>query len=378
MNAYLIILFVSAIISFFHIYSSRVHVKSFLIVFYGIVVISFSAFRYHTGWDWEAYDYFFNQLKPIYDNVALSNIFGFEFGFLYLSSLLKTLYISPYVFFSFFTISLVIFTSKKILGMYVYLFFVLYLYYGYFQNFSIIRQALAAAIFIFSVYMLSEKKYKSVFLLSLIAISMHGSAFIFYIIYPVLLVKKFHRVFVILTLIVSPFFVTFPLLSSTIFNFGLDGYLPSSVLKYITNPLIAYKVGFSLKYLEIILLLIWGLRPKVWIACTSRFGMLYSYMLILLAFNLATYSFLNDFSIIYERISVYFEVAQGLFICMLLSVFPRKVIPILVIFCLGLVFLRYERMIFHSDSYQRLNGDAGHYERFTSYCSIFTKETCIR
>ncbi|EFI6232570.1 EpsG family protein, partial [Escherichia coli] len=132
--------------------------------------------RFHTGWDWEAYDYFFYELtnSNLFE-ISKANIFNYEPGFVLLSYISVLLHIPPFLFFSLITVTLIIKSAYKYLGNFVYIFLLIYLYYGYFHNFSIVRQGVAAALFAYSIRYLIAKSYKY-YILIFVAALFHMSA----------------------------------------------------------------------------------------------------------------------------------------------------------------------------------------------------------
>lgn len=344
--------------------------------FLGIYVLLLSLFaglRFHTGWDWEAYDYFFNLLNQanIY-NFFSYNIFNYEPGFVLLSYISILLNIPPFLLFAIITVSLIVSSAHKYLGKFVYIFCLIYLYYGYFHNFSIVRQGIAAALFAYSIRFLIVRSYKFYFVI-IFASLFHISAAMLLAI-PLLLVIA-NRVPFFLLLLLSICMVLLPL-SDMLGLKSLMSKIPALNI-YLNNSTLSYKVGFSLKYLELLIVFYCYYERKVFLPLINNFGIRQFWIFKgLIIIELMIYSIFNDYSIIYERLSVYFEFSHAIAIAMIVSTFKYKRIQFfLMLILLFFVFARYYQLVY---SPVRVPGEMSHLERFENYCSIFNERECQR
>lgn len=345
-----------------------------ILVIYSIILILFSGLRYHTGWDWEAYDYFFNEIShsSIID-LKTNNIFNYEPGFLILSYLSLKLNISPYITISAITVSLILISARKYCHGYIYLFLIAYLFYGYFHNFSIIRQGISASIFAYALQYILSKKYIKYFISILVASLFHSSALILLLIPTGIYILQ--KIPIVLLLVVSLLMVHFNLSEISEIKNNLS-YI-ESINFYLKNEDLSYKVGFSFKYLEILILLVFFYQKRCELILRNKYGDT-NYLLFrsLLIIELLNYSIFNDFSIIYERINVYFEFTHAVIIAMIASIFKFKKIQFIIILLLSvIVFIRYFQLV-HSPV--RVDGELSHYERFNNYCSVINKDICPR
>ncbi|EMN7348484.1 EpsG family protein [Vibrio vulnificus] len=350
-------------------------------VFLSILVLAlFSGLRYHTGWDWEAYDYFIATLPGIASgDFFASNVFNYEPLFVITVSVLNELSFSVFFFFSLMTVSLTILSANVYLGRFICVFLVTYLFYGYFHNFSIVRQGIAAALFLYSIRYIESRSFYKYSLIIFVASLFHVSSLILFFIYYIVNNVVPNKSKLLLYIFISFLFVAFPILSKANDIVPFLSIFGNKVSLYLSNENLSYKAGFSLKYLELLILVYIFSFEKYRKLGQGHFGKYFNIFGCLVTVQLGVYSFINDFSILYERISVYFEVSQGIFISMVVVCFRGKVSKFLIISIIfTMVFIRYERLFYHSNNEERLGDEAGHLERFENYCSIFDKETCTR
>ena len=345
-----------------------------ILAIYSAILILFSGLRYHTGWDWEAYDYFFDKISNgSITDLKNNNIFNYEPGFLILSYLSLKLNISPYITASTITVALILISARKYCHKYIYVFLIAYLFYGYFHNFSIIRQGISAAIFAYALQYILSKKYIRYYASIIIASSFHSSALILLLIPAGVYVLQ--KTPIIILLVVSLLMVYFNLSEISEIKNNLSHI--ESINFYLKNEDLSYKVGFSFKYLEILILLFFFCQKKCTFILRQKYGdenyLLFKSLLII---ELLNYSIFNDFSIIYERINVYFEFTHAVIIVMVASIFKFKKIQFIIILLLSaIIFIRYFQLI-HSPV--RIDGELSHYDRFNNYCSVINKYTCQR
>ncbi|HIB7288024.1 TPA: O78 family O-antigen polymerase, partial [Escherichia coli] len=75
---------------------------------------------------------------------------------------------------------------------------------------------------------------------------------------------------------------------------------------YINNSSLSYKVGFSFKYLELLIILVLFYNKRFSELIASKFSKKQYYVFrCLIVIEVMIYSLFNDFSIIYERLTVY-------------------------------------------------------------------------
>lgn len=373
MGIYLVLLTIVAIISVIILLINKKQGIKFTLTVYIVLLFLFSGLRYHTGWDWEAYDYFFDELaKANIITLFHYNIFGYEPGFVFFTYISSVLNIPPFLFFSIITVSLIISSAHRYLGKYVFIFCLLYLYYGYFHNFSIVRQGVAAALFAYSIRFLILNNNKF-YVVIMIGALFHISAIMLFAI-PLLCrwSKKIPFTPIVLLSLIT---VLFPI-SEMI---GLKAILSTvpALKNYLNNDTLSYKVGFSLKYVELLLIFYCFYDGRFVELMKKNFSEQNFYIFrSLILVELLIYSIFNDFSIFYERLSVYFEFSHAIAIAMIISAFKyRRVQFLLLMILLLIVFFRYYQLV---NSPVRVQGEMSHLERFENYCSIFTKEACQR
>ena len=151
-----------------------------------IVFLLPAVFRYNIAADYANY-------KIMYDNDLFWEYA--EAGFSIICSILKFLNCSSFWMFftiSFLTFFLLCFFVKK--NKFAFFIFFYIAFYGYFNAFDQIRQALALPFVIFSFYNLLEKKYLGMFLNLILATLFHKSSMVFFMLLPLSQIglKKYH------------------------------------------------------------------------------------------------------------------------------------------------------------------------------------------
>ncbi len=164
-----------------------------------IVFLLPAIFRYDIAADYSEY-------KRIYDNDLFFDYA--EPGFSFICFLLKKLELSSFWMFftiAFITYFLICFFIKK---KNFFLFIVFYIiYYGYFNTYDQIRQALALPFIIFSFYACEDKKYARIILFVLVAALFHLSSLIFLILIPLCSIKINKKIRYILVIAISLLFL---------------------------------------------------------------------------------------------------------------------------------------------------------------------------
>jgi hypothetical protein len=325
-----------------------------------LLFILLPGLRQNVGWDYEAYDAFFVQLDK-FDWSGICNIFqlGFEYEplFILLSFLSLKLLIPPYLLFS----ALISFFYYKIATKYFnslfYILFVGYTYYGYFHQFSIIRQGLSISLLYYAFLIVVNGKLRLI--LSMISVFIHYSSFLTLIIFYLSKYFTFSKNFILVVLL-----STFPLiLFKTNFILSLVNLITFERYLLLTEiDFLNYKVGFSLKYVEIVILILLSLNNS-FVKVENKF------FFNLLIYELMNYSFFNDMTIAYERFNVIFEFSHIIILTLIVFNYFRNR---LLSYCFILVFVLFRYFQFFNSESRNLF-ELSHYERFFPYHSIFDK-----
>ncbi len=100
MGVYFILITVALLISIIVLFHNDVKFTNVYIYTYILLLSLLAGLRFHTGWDWEAYDYFFYELtnSNLFE-ISKANIFNYEPGFVLLSYISVLLHI-PFLSFS--------------------------------------------------------------------------------------------------------------------------------------------------------------------------------------------------------------------------------------------------------------------------------------
>lgn len=159
--------------------------------FFIFILITIATIRYKTGTDFDSYTSIWEGISSLSDGAA-----GREYlepGFRYLLSFLKMFTDSPVLFFGVMaTITLCFFYSglKKIedINIYVAIFFYFMIFYIPYA-FNAMRQAVAMSIYIYSLSYILNKRFKAVFLLSILASSFHISGILILLSYMIIKIK---------------------------------------------------------------------------------------------------------------------------------------------------------------------------------------------
>lgn len=279
----------------------------FPFVLMGLILL----FRYQVGWDWEHYDYFFNNLP--------NNEFHWEAGFYYFSSFLEFSNLNQYLVIGIISYLSVVYLAFKVLGKGIVYFFIPFTFFGYIDMFSVLRQELALTCFIFSIIFFLNKKYIYGFLCLIFAPMFHVSGLIL----PLFLLFFYYGYrYVLILILLSMFFVQFHFLSLFV-----DGVLSlpflndselSKIQSYFETATVNFKLGFSLRYIELLILSILPLLyPYVRKVIESSKSYKLVYMAVVL--NMFLYGILNDVSIMWERFAVYLWPFEAILIAIILK-----------------------------------------------------------
>lgn len=193
----LFILLISGILSLEYFYPNKQRIQGLIVLSLTIFV---AGFRCRIGSDYDNYVSWYLYKTRDYD---------FEFGFVAIMNLFRALHLSPhflFFFFSFFSCLFVFLGIKKYTKNqnFAYLIFLL-LPELFLTSFGLIRQSFSVAICFYAFYYLMNKKYTIYILLMLIAISMHYSAFMPFLVFLFVFkyADKFNERNIIVMLIVS-------------------------------------------------------------------------------------------------------------------------------------------------------------------------------
>lgn len=167
-----------------------VHVKNRIVIVLPFLLLMFmmAAFRDHLGGDYEMYESFYSSIVGIGDYFRgmyepFYRTKSFEEGFVILSSVIRSFDFTQGPYFFTFAISLITFSiflpSLKEYTPYVFIAILFYMYRAYFwHDFTLARQAIAIAIFTFSIRYVKRQENWKYIVLTLLAISFHHSAVI--------------------------------------------------------------------------------------------------------------------------------------------------------------------------------------------------------
>lgn len=218
--------------------------KKELYVITCIIFILTMGFRYRIGNDTVQYEYYYYHSIPNILGLIKTNIFNFRFepGFLLVISIIKT--ISPYdftlfqiIFSAFINIVIFKFIYKNTSN--VFLALLLYYFHSYiYFNTEIIRQATAICIFLLAWPYFIRKKWIRYYSLCLIALSMHYSAILCFLL-PVFYLKPLRRFFEINKYFYS---LLLGIIILTVFNsiFLLDYVYQLNMIAMVSDKLDAY------------------------------------------------------------------------------------------------------------------------------------------
>jgi hypothetical protein len=330
-----------------------------------IILINFillPGLRYQTGWDYEAYDYFFKNLEEtnLIDFFVKFISFNYEYEpiFTIISYFSVKFFISPYLLVS----SIITLIFYKLTIKYYYKFFYViflgYVYFGYFHQFSIIRQGLSISLLYFIFFFYKNNKNK--ILLCLISIFIHYSSIISLIYFYLSKKQTFKNkhIYIIIFLTLPFVFIKTNIIVDLINLVTFQKYSGYTEIDFLN-----YKVGFSLKYLETLLLIIFSMK------FLEKFRFIDKIFFNMLIFELINYAIFNDITIIYERFNVIFEFSHLIVFVLLLSNTLKNNL-LIYLFLFIFILIRYYQF-FNSDP--RNFEELTHFERFFPYKSIINQ-----
>lgn len=331
----------------------------------------FAGMRFETGWDYEAYQYFYNSLS----NTNLFEIFsengpvqqmGFEPGFALLIWLCNALHVNYQIILAIITVGLCIYSMYLLDQDALPLFIVIYLWYGYYHNFSIVRQGLSSALIFMAIA--GNKSGKLLLCNYLIAISFHLSALV---LSPIIwLLIKFSSKNILIGSIILCWVLSLHEIVREFLLPIVSLVAPGRWVTLLEAEQMTGKVGISSILIEYTI-------ASLILLFTTKKGYATSFATGILIYKILTYGLFNDVSIIWERTSSFSDPMYAASLAIIFAGLVNKVavktklIRTLIFFAvlvLGLyVFVKYNRML---GSEVRIEGERSHYERFIPYKSI--------
>ncbi len=341
-----------------------------------LILTALAGLRSEIGWDYDAYQEFFDQVasQAIGDSFAKGNVvdeYGFEGGFSLIIWLLTYLGVDYQFVLAFVTVGVCLLAAYFISpSKATALFLIMYLWYGYYHNFSILRQGLAAGL-VFLAVALWETRKKQAFGMVALATTIHMSTIILAPLVAICIkyaTKKLIIISLVLCWILSVFTLGSEIISSLLGIAGRERWQTLMGSSEMTT-----KVGVSLILFEYTLLtlcvaIVDNNKPAV------RFAMG------ILLYRILTYGIFNDITIAWERTSSFSDPMYAMAIAVLVTycveIFSRNEVKrraALVTVALTMsiyVAIKYERML---ETEPRVAWERSHHERFIPYRSIFDK-----
>ncbi|WP_251623359.1 EpsG family protein [Odoribacter lunatus] len=311
---YLLIATLLLLGALYHIYDKPNSNTETYILF--VLFVTIAGLAYETGVDWRLYKFSYENINNLTDVISKKNFFatsGFivEPGFAFLGSISKSISREFQLLVLFVNVICAIFIFKHLryYTFHYYLFFLLYLGYIYFTlNMSGIRQAIAVAIFIYSIKYIKENRIKNYMLCCFTAALFHVSALVTI---PIYWISKFRpQPVIIWILIFSGCFIyvcQISLINSLILQFAsiFDNPFIDKIVKYSLESEETQSTVSPKIFLYILLLVILLRRKKILIQKNSYTEILlnvYIFFLIML-------EFLWDTGDVIERLRYYFIIS---------------------------------------------------------------------
>lgn len=347
----------------------------FVVVVAFILSALFAGLRFQTGWDYEAYQYFYDSLS----NSSLFEIFnengpvqamGFEPGFAILIWICSALGTNYQLVLAIATVGLCFYSVYRLDRNALPFYIVIHLWYGYFHNFSIVRQGISGALVFFAIVIADKQKRLSM-CSYLVSSLLHYSALV---LSPIIwLLIRFSTMRILLVSLVIGWTFSFLEIFRGILFPIISLVAPERWLSLITIEEITGKVGVSLILLEYSFASL--------ILYTNKLeNRAISFARGVLVYKILTYGLFNDVSIIWERTSSFADAMYAASLAIILAGFikahvtKRKLIQasyfFMILFLSLYVFVKYQRML---GSEVRIEGERSHYERFIPYRSILSE-----
>jgi hypothetical protein len=366
MTEYLAIFWLTVLIGVLLIFSKHYKI---CIVIWVLAATCIAGFRYQTGWDYEVYEFFFNAVEKInigrlFDTAEAHSRLGFEPGFIVLGWLIAQFTQNYQLILAATTISISVLAVWRIDRAAFPIFVVVYLWYGYFHNFGILRQGLAAAL----IFLSFSTGITSSILLYVAASSIHASAaFIGLALF--VLSEKVNKKVVVVSVVLSWFLSLFS-------GFGVDlklvlfGEMFQRWISLLDVAEFSTKVGVSFILVEYTIVAVVLCFIKIDDKKT-RFAAA------VVAYRTISYGVFNDTTIAWERTNAFTDPMYALALASILTktvsinfkIGPlvQKKLLMCVICSATFVWVKYSRML---DSNSRIENQLSHRDRFVPYKSI--------
>ena len=339
-SGYLLINFICIFLQFFR--KNLTPQKNIIYALF-FITICIAGFRWKTGTDWGPYYNLFYSGDDLHDYLKVTH---FEFGYKLLNWL-GSILLSSYTLWLFLLTSTVLGIKLFVLRNrpYILLFFVVNIGVAL-ADFFPTRQALAASIVLLAVYFYSNKQYLLFLLCSLFAFFIHKSALIIFLCIPVLILD-------LNIIILIAVFVGF-LLGTIFFPLGifLSGIMEFEYINYqlvyYDNLYSEFPNFFAILYKLIVATFVMYIANKFFRSLT-RFE-LNSVKLFLFGsfFNIVS----TNFSLIFNRVTLYFTIFEVIAVPALFFLLIRKMInsneSAAVIFLLIVFFVFYSFRLYFS------------------------------
>ncbi len=331
--------------------NNRNEIRFLISSFVYLLVVFFIGFRFESGGpDWIAYKQFFEYVEPatkFYTSTYWQNIgsHGFEPLFKVYASIIKV-FSNNYIYLNLFSAVISLFvlfrfyhkaTIYPVIAVFLY-----FCSYSLLGDMTVVRQILAASIFIFSLDDVKERKFFSFSVKIFFAILFHYSAVIvllFYLAYPLLNNRWFTCISAVLLFYFFVFwggFTTILIKSLLSVFLGFNDALAFKLAQYLKEASVA-EMTLGIGFIE---------RSILFIACIifkdkiiKRFDVYGNLILNLFMFNYLVSLVFLDFSVFYSRFRYYFVFCVPVLYTYFLVLVKQRAFPFLVYFWYGVLWI---------------------------------------